>query len=60
VIAVNTGYENVQAKIATNGIAGRSATILGEGTAVGADDTGFTDSFGPLAAKVYVIPPQGW
>ena len=21
---------------------------------------GFSDSFGPLAARVYVIPPQGW
>ena len=60
VIAVNTGYENVQAKISVNGIAGRSATVLGQGTAVGSDDTGFTDSFGPLAAKVYVVPPQGW
>jgi hypothetical protein len=60
VIAVNTGYDTVQAKISVNGIAGRSATVLGDGAVVGADDTGFTDTFGPLAAKVYVIPPQGW
>jgi hypothetical protein len=60
VIAVNTGSENVQAKISVNGIAGRSATVFGEGTAVRSDDTGFTDAFGPLAAKVYVVPPRGW
>jgi hypothetical protein len=59
-IAVNTGYETVQAKLSVTGIAGRSATVLGEGTVVGSDDTGFTDTFGPLAAKVYIIPPQGW
>jgi ribonuclease HIII len=34
--------------------------VLGTGNAVGSDDTGFSDSFGPLAARVYVIPPQGW
>jgi hypothetical protein len=60
VIAVNTGYDNVQARITVPGIAGRSATVLGDGTTVGSDDTGFTDTFAPLAAKVYVIPPQGW
>jgi hypothetical protein len=60
VIAVNTGYDTVQAKINAEGIGGRSATILGEGTVVGSDDTGFTDTFAPLAAKVFVIAPQGW
>jgi hypothetical protein len=60
VIAVNTGYDAVQVKINAEGIGGRSATILGEGTVVGSDDTGFTDTFAPLAAKVFVIPPQGW
>jgi hypothetical protein len=60
VIAVNTGYETVQARITVDGIGGRSATIVGDGTVVGADDTGFSDTFAPLAAKVFVIPPQGW
>jgi hypothetical protein len=60
VIAVNTGYDTVQTKISVEGIAGRSATVVGDGTVLGSDDTGFTDTFGPLAAKVYVIPPQGW
>jgi hypothetical protein len=60
VIAVNTGYDTVQAKVSVEGISGRSATIVGDGAVLGSDDTGFTDTFGPLAAKVYVIPPQGW
>ena len=60
VIAVNTSETTVQAKITVEGIAGRSATILGGGPAVAADAEGFSDSFGPLAARVYVIPPQGW
>jgi hypothetical protein len=61
VIAVNTSETTVQARINVDGIAGRSATVLGgSGPAVGADDQGFSDSFGPLAARVYVIPPAGW
>jgi hypothetical protein len=61
VIAVNTSSTTVQAKISVEGIAGRSAAVLGGGApAVAADDRGFSDSFGPLAARVYVIPPAGW
>jgi hypothetical protein len=61
VIAVNTSTtETTQTRILVDGIAGRSATVLGDGTVVGSDDTGFTDTFAPLAAKVFVIPPQGW
>jgi hypothetical protein len=61
VIAVNTSETTVQAKISVEGIAGRSATVLGGGgAAVGSDDQGFSDSFGPLDARVYIIPPAGW
>jgi hypothetical protein len=60
VIAVNTTGATAQAKITLDGIAGRSTVIVGGGQVLGADDTGFTDSFGPLAAKVYIIPPAGW
>ncbi len=61
VIAVNTSDTTVQARINVDGIAGRSATVLGGGgPAIGADDHGFSDSFGPLAARVYIIPPAGW
>jgi len=59
-IAVNTSSSTTQAKISVEGIAGRSATALGERAAVAADDQGFSDSFGPLAARVYIIPPAGW
>jgi hypothetical protein len=60
VIAVNTTSATVQAKISVPGIGGRSPVVVGGGAVVGADDQGFTDSFGPLAARVYIIPPAGW
>ena len=60
VIAVNTSSETVQTKISVDGINGRSAAVLGDGGVVGSDDKGFTDTFAPLAAKVFVVPPQGW
>jgi hypothetical protein len=61
VIAVNTTSSTVQARINVEGIAGRSATVLGgSGSAVGSDDQGFSDTFGPLDARVYIVPPAGW
>jgi hypothetical protein len=60
VIAVNTTNTTLQAKITVPDIAGRSPVLVGGGQVVGADDTGFADSFGPLAARVYIIPPAGW
>jgi hypothetical protein len=60
VIAVNTTDATVQAKIFVPGIGGRSPVLVGGGQVVGADDQGFADSFGPLAARVYIIPPAGW
>ena len=60
VIAVNTSSASVQAKISVDGIAGRSPVVVGGGQVIGADDTGFSDNFGPLAARVYIIPPAGW
>ena len=61
VIAVNPTWSTVQARINVDGIAGRSATVLGgSGNAVGSDDQGFSDTFGPLDARVYIIPPAGW
>ncbi|MBA3733904.1 MAG: hypothetical protein H0W90_01710 [Actinobacteria bacterium] len=60
VIAVNTTESTLQAKFTVEGIGGRSPVIVGGGQVVGADDQGFTDSFGPLAARVYIIPPAGW
>jgi hypothetical protein len=61
VIAVNTSSTTVTAKIGVDGIAGRSATVLGgSGPAIASDDQGFSDTFGRLDARVYVIPPAGW
>jgi hypothetical protein len=60
VIAVNTTSSSVQAKFSADGIAGRSLTNLTDGGVVGADGDSFSDTLGPLAARVYVAPPQGW
>jgi hypothetical protein len=60
VIAVNTIDTTLQAKITVAGIGGRSPVLVGGGQVIGADDQGFADSFGPLAARVYIIPPAGW
>ena len=60
VIVVNTTETTVQAKISVDGIAGRSLTVLGEGAVLAADAAGFSDTFSPLAARVYIAPPQGW
>ena len=60
VIAINTSSTALQAKITVEGIAGRSVVVVGGGQVVGADDTGFADNFGPLAARVYIIRPAGW
>ena len=60
VIAVNTSTSAVQARINVPGIGGRSASVLDGGAAVASDDQGFSDSFGPLAARVYIVPPAGW
>jgi len=59
VIAVNTSQTTVQATLSVDGIAGRSATVVGEGTVVGSSADALADTFAPLAAKVYVVPPQG-
>jgi hypothetical protein len=58
--AVHTTETTVQAKISVEGIAGRSLTVLGDGAVLGADAAGFSDTFSPLAARVYIVPPQGW
>jgi len=60
VIAVNTSSSTAQAKISVPGIGGRSPVVFGGGSVIGSDDQSFTDSFGPLAAHVYIIPPAGW
>jgi hypothetical protein len=60
VIAVNTSSASLEAKISVDGIGGRSPVVVGGGQVIGADDTGFADNFGPLAARVYIIPPAGW
>jgi hypothetical protein len=61
VIGVNTSDATVQAKITVDGIGGRSATVFDDDRrAITSEGEGFSDSFGPFAARVYVIPLRGW
>ncbi|HEY6067938.1 MAG TPA: hypothetical protein VIU81_04525 [Gaiellaceae bacterium] len=60
VIAVNTSDATVHAQISVPGIAGRSLHVYGGGDARGSGASSFGDVFGPLAARVYVVPPAGW
>ncbi len=60
VIAVNTTDATAHAQISVPGIAGRSLHVYGGGEAIGSDTSSFGDVFGPLAARVYVVPPAAW
>ena len=61
VIAVNTSRTaTVQATVTAAGLAGRALGAYGEGRKVDASGDTFKDSFGPLAARVYVAAPSGW
>jgi hypothetical protein len=57
VIAVNTGWSAVDAKVSVPGLAGRSLHVLDEDRDVYSGDGSFTDSFAPLGVHVYVAPP---
>ena len=60
VIAVNASHEPLRTRISVDGLAGRAALVYGEDRVVASDERGFSDTFAPLAAHVYVIPPRGW
>jgi hypothetical protein len=62
VIAVNTAATTGSTRISVEGIGGRTATILGEDqrAAVVSDAGSFAASMDPLAACVYVFPPDEW
>jgi hypothetical protein len=62
VIAVNTAATTGSTRISVEGIGGRTATILGEDqrAAVVSDAGSFAAAMDPLAACVYVFPPDGW
>ena len=57
VIAVNPTERAVRAAIDVPGLAGRKATVVGEGRTVGAEGNRLTDTFAPLAAHLYVAAP---
>jgi hypothetical protein len=59
VVAVNPSVTApVTARIAVRGLGSRPLTVLDEGRSVQGRAGAFEDTFGPLAAHVYVVPPQ--
>jgi hypothetical protein len=58
VIAVNTRVRTARATLTVAGLGGRTLTVVDEGRQVVASGDSFTDTFGPLAARVYVAPPR--
>jgi hypothetical protein len=57
VIAVNSGFARVTAKVSVPGLAGRTLHVLDENRDVYSGDGTFADSFEPLGVHVYVAPP---
>ena len=57
VIAVNPTLAAVRSTIHVAGLAGRSASVLGEGRSVTASADSIADTFGPLAVHLYVAAP---
>jgi len=57
VIAVNSGWNPVDAKVSVPGLAGRTMHVLDENRDVYSGDGSFSDSFAPLGVHVYVAPP---
>lgn len=58
VIAVNPTRTAVRATIQAPGLAGRTASALGEGRSVAASGGSLADAFGPLAVHLYVAAPS--
>jgi hypothetical protein len=57
VVAVNPGAAPVTARIAVRGLGNRTLTVLDESRTLAAKDGSFTDTFAPLAARIYVAAP---
>ena len=59
IFAVNVNRTNADVRFNGAALAGQSVKVFEEGRTIGADATGFQDSFGPLAVHVYVVAPAG-
>lgn len=57
VIAVNSGWNAVNAKMTIPGLNGRPLSAMGEGRRVNSDGDTFTDRFAPMAVHVYIAAP---
>jgi hypothetical protein len=59
VVAVNPSVTaSFTGRIGVRGLGSRTLTVLDEGRSLRAENGAFDDAFGPLAAHVYVVPPQ--
>jgi hypothetical protein len=59
VIAVNSGWSAINAKMTIPALDGRPLTVMGEGRRVNSDGDTFTDRFAPMAVHIYIAPPAG-
>jgi hypothetical protein len=57
VIAVNSGWAAVNAKMTIPALDGRPLTVMGESRRVNSDGDTFTDRFAPMAVHIYIAPP---
>ncbi|MDX6504968.1 MAG: hypothetical protein QOE29_2093, partial [Gaiellaceae bacterium] len=57
VVAVNAGVRPVTAQLSVRGLGERKLTVLDEARSVRARRGAFTETFPPLAARIYVAPP---
>jgi hypothetical protein len=56
-VAVNSSFAAARATITSPGLDGRPLTVVGEKRRVQPDGDSLTETFGPLAARVYVAEP---
>ena len=57
VIAVNSGWSAVNAKMTIPALNGRPLSVMGEGRRVNSDGDTFTDRFAPMAVHIYIAQP---
>jgi hypothetical protein len=57
IVAVNPGSVPIRGRIAVPGLGGRTLTVLGVGRTARARQDALTETFPPLAARIYVAAP---
>jgi hypothetical protein len=60
VIAVNSSWSAVNAKMSVPGLNGRPLSVMGESRRVNSDGNTFADRFAPMAVHLYIAAPAGF